>query len=301
VSTQPNLVRFYRGYSTISQQQSIGWRTYHSIPLAIPHRMRDGLAFGFNDTWQLSDVQFVAPRLQHNTDGTITIREDQATAQELFGDNHPLPHVMRAYFTWDLPDVQWSKGFSGVVAAVVNDWTLSGIWNGQSGAAYNANFTYQTGGGNVNLTGSPDYAARVLVTGDAGGGCGSDPLKQFNTSAFTGPGARSVGLESPSGYLRGCFVNSTDLAVARTIPLGGRRAFTIRFDIFNTFNQAAITNRNTSMTLSSPADPTTILNLPYLPDGSVDPVRSLPRSAGFGVASAYQAPRTMQLQLRFAF
>ena len=87
VSSQPNLVRYYRGYSTITQQQSIGWRTYHSIQLAVTRRMRNGLSFGANDTIQLSDKQFVAPRLQHNDDGTITIRSDQATAQELFGNN----------------------------------------------------------------------------------------------------------------------------------------------------------------------------------------------------------------------
>ena len=75
----------------------------------------------------------------------------------------------------------------------------------------------------------------------------------------------------------------------------------IRLDMFNTFNQAAITNRNASMTLSSPAIPLTILNLPYNADGSVSPARSLPRGAGFGVATAYQAPRTMQFQIRFSF
>ena len=302
VSSQPNLVRFYRGYSTITQQQSIGWRTYHSIQIAITHRMKNGLAFGFNDTWQLSDKQFVAPRLQHNDDGTITLRDDQARAQELFGNNQPLPHVMRAYFTWDLPDLKDASGFTRAIAMVVNDWSLSGIWNGQSGSAYNVAFTYQTGGGNVNLTGSPDYAARVYVIDDnTGSGCDSNPLKQFNTAAFKGPAARSDGLESPSNYLRGCFVSSMDLAIARSIRLGGRRAFQIRFDMFNAFNQAAITNRVTSMTLSSPADPLTILNNPYNADGSVNPAFSLPRGAGFGVATQYQAPRTMQLQLRFSF
>ena len=45
----------------------------------------------------------------------------------------------------------------------------------------------------------------------------------------------------------------------------------------------------------------TILNLPYAADGSVIESRSLPRGAGFGVATAYQAPRSMQLQLRFMF
>jgi hypothetical protein len=301
VSSQPNLVRFYRGYSTITQQQSIGWRTYHSIQLAITRRMKNGFAFGFNDTWQLSDKQFVAPRLQHNDDGTITIRDDQGTAQELFGNNQPLPHVMRAYFTWDLPNMTAGRGLNYAVAMLVNDWTLSGIWNGQSGAAYNVTFAYQTGGGNVNLTGSPDYGARVYITGDTGSGCDANPLKQFNTASFKGPAAGSVGLESPSNYLRGCFVSSMDLAVARSIPVGRKRSFQIRVDIFNAFNQAAITNRITSMTLSSPADPLTILNNPYNPDGSVNEAFALPRGAGFGVATQYQAPRTMQLQFRFNF
>ena len=56
-----------------------------------------------------------------------------------------------------------------------------------------------------------------------------------------------------------------DLAIARTIRLGGSRALQIRMDVFNAFNQAAITNRNASMTLSSPADPLTILNLRSTP------------------------------------
>ena len=301
VTSQPNLVRFYRGYSTISQQQTIGWRTYHSIQLAITRRLKNGFAFGFNDTIQLSDKQFVAPRLQHNADGTVTVRDDQATAQALFGDNKPLPHVMRAQFTWDLPDLKRSSGIGRIVGLVVSDWSLSGIWNGQSGAAYNVAFTYQSGGGNVNLTGSPDYPARVFVVGDPGSGCSSNPLQQFNTAAFKGPAANSVGLESGSNYLRGCFVSSLDLAIARTIRLGGHRSFQVRFDVFNAFNQAAITNRINSMTLASPADPLTILNLPYNTDGSVNTARSLPRGAGFGVATAYQTPRTMQLQLRFSF
>ena len=301
VSSQPNLIRFYKGYSTITQQQSIGWRTYHSIQIAVTRRMRDGLSFGFNDTFQLSDKQFVAPRLQHNADGTITIRGDQPEAQKLFGDNQPLPHVMRAYFTWDLPDLKRPGMVAQTIGAIVNDWSLSGIWNGQSGAAYNVAFTYQSGGGNVNLTGSPDYAARVYVLDDPGSGCSSNRLEQFNTGVFKGPAAGSAGLESPSNYLRGCFVSSMDLAIARNIRLGGGRSLQIRMDIFNTFNQAAITNRNASMTLSNPNDPFTIQNLPYNADGSVIEARSLPRGAGFGVATAYQAPRTMQFQVRFSF
>ena len=301
VSSQPNLVRFYRGYSNITQQQSTGWRTYHSIQLAITRRLKNGFAFGFNDTMQLSDKQLFPLRLQHNDNGTITIRADQAQAQALFGNNQPLPHVMRGHFIWDLPDLRLSGRVGQAIGLVLNDWSLSGIWNGQSGAAYNAAFAYQTGGGNVNLTGSPDYPARVLITGDPGSGCDANPLKQFNTAAFAGPAAGSVGLESPSGYLRGCFVSSMDLAIARTIRLTRGRSFQIRLDVFNAFNQATITNRQTTMQLASPAAPTTILNLPYNADGSVNTALALPRGAGFGVATQYQTPRSAQLQFRFAF
>jgi len=194
-----------------------------------------------------------------------------------------------------------SSGVGRVVGQVVNDWSLSGIWNGQSGAPYNVTFTYTSGGGNVNLTGSPDYAARVRIVGDTGSGCSSDPLKQFNTAAFQGAQPNSVGLESAANLLHGCFVSSMDLAIARTIRVGGSRSLQIRMDVFNAFNQAAITNRITAMQLSSPSDPVTIQNSAFNPDGSVNTSRNLPKNAGFGVASGYQTPRSMQLQLRFAF
>jgi hypothetical protein len=42
-------------------------------------------------------------------------------------------------------------------------------------------------------------------------------------------------------------------------------------------------------------------NLPYNPDGTPVPSRLLPKTAGFGVANAYQAARTLQMQMRFSF
>ena len=301
VSVRPDLVRYYRGYSTINQQQTIGWRTYHSIQFSINRRFSNGLAFGFNDTWQLYDKQKVAPRLQHNADGTITVRADQNIAQELFGDNNPSAHVMRANFTWDLPNIDGGAGMRKALGVLLNDWSLSGIWNGQTGAPYTVGFTYVSGGGNVNLTGSPDFTPRVVVGSNTGSGCSSDALRQFNTAAFSGPAVGSTGLESGTGYMKGCFISSTDLAIARTIRLGGNRSFQIRMDVFNAFNQAAITNRNTTMQLASPAAPTAIQNLPFDGSGNLVAARGVPRGAGFGVATAYQNPRTMQLQLRFSF
>jgi hypothetical protein len=176
------------------------------------------------------------------------------------------------------------------------------VWTGATGSAYTVGFNYQNGGGAVNLTGSPSYNARIRLVGDPGAGCnGSDPLRQFNTSAFQGPLTGSVGLESGADYLRGCFTSVFDLAIARNIRLGGARNLQFRVDMFNAPNSAIITGRNTTINLSSPSDPVTATNLPFNADGSVIASRSLPRGAGFGVANAYQNPRTVQAQIRFSF
>ena len=299
-ATNPDLVRAFRGYSSITQQLGRGWRTFHSLQLSFNRRFKDGLSFGFNDTLVLSDHQSTNVRLQHNLDGTYSERPDQADQDKLLGTVIGNRHNLKANFVWDLPDMHPSGSAAKALALVVNDWQMSGVWTAATGTAYTVGFNYQNGGGSVNLTGSPSYGARIRLVGDAGGGCAGDPLRQFNTSAFNGPLTGSVGLESGADYLHGCFSSILDLSIARTIRLGGARNIQIRADMFNAPNSAIITGRSSTMNLSSPSDPVTATNLPFDANGNVV-ASALPRGAGFGVANAYQSPRTIQLQLRFSF
>jgi Carboxypeptidase regulatory-like domain len=306
VNTNPNQMRYYTGYGNITQNQPRGWRTYHSIQLSWTRRMRDGVSFGFTDTISLSDKQQSTARLQHNPDGTITERADQALSDTLLGNNHPQTHIMRANFVWQLPKITSPGGAMKTVGLVVNDWNLAGIWSGATGASYSVTPNYVSGGGttaNVALTGSPDFAPRAVIVGDPGSGCSSNPNQQFNTAAFQGPLAGSVGLDSASGYLRGCFISSIDLSVSRVIRIGGAKTVQLRLDLFNAFNQAGITDRNTTMNLANTTAGAakTITNLPYDANGNLSPSLSLPRSAGFGVATNYQVPRSVQAQIRFSF
>ena len=303
-----NQLRSIRGYGNITQQQNRAWRTYHSIQLSVNRRFQNGLSFGFNDTISLYDHQQSNARLVHNPDGSFTVRDDQAQADDLLGDNNPPLHLMRGNFVWDLPDINSTNSAWRVIGVILNDWQMSGIWSGarrssetSNSAAYTVGFSYQNGGSSTNLTGSPDYGARIRVVGDPGSGCSSDPLRQFNTSAFQGPLVGSVGLESGNSYLKGCFISTTDLAIARNIRLGGARNIQLRVDMFNAFNQAAITARNTTINLTNPNDPVTANNLPFDAAGNVIESRSRPRGAGFGVATGYQNPRTVQAQIRFSF
>ncbi len=320
-SISTDQMRAFRGYSAITQNVSRGWVNYHSLQLSFTRRFRDGISWGFNDTIGLSSKGSTAARLQHNADGTVGYRSDQAEADDLLQVD-PIRHIMKANFVWDLPDLKSSDGALRAVGLVVNDWQFSGIWTASTGfttpavttSPYSVGFSYQSGGSSVNLTGSPDYGARVRIVGDPGSGCSSDPYRQFNTAAFQGPLTNSVGLESGAGYLHGCFASALDLSIARNIPLGSGRNLQIRADLFNAPNAAGITNRNATLVLTSPNDPVTnaapvfdpvtgLLNngVNLLANGSLSPDRSKPKNAGFGVATGYQAPRNVQLQVRFSF
>jgi hypothetical protein len=70
--------------------------------------------------------------------------------------------------------------------------------------------------------------------------------------------------------------------------------------MFNAFNQSHVTGRNTTMSLASPTDGTPA-NLPFDAAGNLIVTKSQPKNAGFGVANAHQAVRTVQKQMRFSF
>jgi hypothetical protein len=307
-------LRAFRGFAAINQHQYNGWSTNHSVQISFNRRFKNGFSFGFNDSIVIANSTSTAPRLQHAADGTASLRADQGDANRLLGRVVTNRQLLKANFVWAIPKLQGGGVMRRSIGAVVNDWQLSGIWTGTTGSAYNAGFTYQNGAGNANLTGSPDYGARILVLGDPGRGCSSDPYRQFSTDVFSGPAVGSVGLESSADYLRGCFSSVLDLAIARNIPLGHGRNLQLRVDMFNAPNQAGITGRNTTLVLASPANPTTnqapvfdpvtgLLNdgQNALSTGARSTDRATPKNAGFGVANGYQAPRNVQFQARFSF
>jgi hypothetical protein len=298
-----DLLRGYRGYGNINQQQGNYWRTYHSIQTAVNRRFTHGLQAGINWTWAIMDngTTSLQPRYQHAADGTVSLRDDWEEFVDQNKNQGATTHIIKANWVWDLPDLDNANSTAKrVVAAVLNDWQLSGVFTADTGSKYSVTFSYQSGGSNVNLTGSPDFPAKVRIVGDTSGGCSSNQYKQFETSAFAGPVAPSLGLESGRNYLTGCGDHTTDLALARNFRLGGARTAQVRIDAFNAFNTVIFTGRVTNMQLTSQANQT-LVNSQYLPDGTLDPNRVLPRNAGFGGVTGASAARSVQLQLRFSF
>ncbi len=314
-----NLLRAFRGLSNVNEQQTRYWDEYHSIQMSVNRRFQNGLAFGTNYTLGLSfkGNTGLFLRLQHAPDGTISIRDDQA-AYEKLNENLALQrHVIKSYAVWNLPKVP--AGFGPIGSSLLNDWQISAVLtagsanqplapqvNNQTNGRYDLTYTYQNNGQNVNLTGTPDYAgadgrtARIVYVGDPGSGCSSNQYGQFNTAAVTGPQYFSVGMESGRFLLGGCPDHTVDLAIARNIRLGGNRNLQFRLDVFNAFNVVIINDRERNVIYRSPTD-LTVVNSQYLPDGSLDPARLTPRTAGFGAATGAQPMRNLQLQIRYSF
>jgi hypothetical protein len=320
-SLSTNLLRPYRGLSNIAQNTTEFEDTYHSLQANYNRRFRNGFSFGVNYTLSMSFTgnTGLQKRLQHGTDGSVSTRSDQADYEKLNEMLNLQRHLVKANWVWDLPDYNADNTPAKIIGAVINNWQVSGLFTGGSGNRYDLGYSYQSGIGQVNITGSPDYNGRVLINGDLGKGCSSNPFTQWNTGAVSGPQYGSVGLESGRNYLIGCPDHTTDLAIARNFPFGGGRQFQVRLDAYNAFNVAIITGRNTNAAFRSPSD-MTLTNPQYvvnpgdttLAPGAVGtvlaPGRDLPRNAGFGAANAWSTNainnnygRFIQLTLRVQF
>src|SRR5213078_4221828 len=188
-----NMLRAFRGFAAINEQETRFWDEYHGLQMSLNRRFTNGLAFGTNYNLSLSfkGNTGLQLRLQHAADGTISIRSDQAAYEQLNQNLAMQRHVIKSFAVWNLPDAPSRFGMAG--KHLLSDWQLSAVFTGGSafqpgaiqanGAAqgnpaaasnavgpsngrYDPGYTYQNNGGSVNLTGSPDYAARIVYVGD---------------------------------------------------------------------------------------------------------------------------------------
>jgi hypothetical protein len=294
-----NLLRPYPGLGNINQQTTEFSDTYHSIQTSLNRRFRNGFMYGVNYTYQLSFTgnTGLQKRLEHLADGTIRIRADQEQYEELNKELGGRKHYMKANAIWALPRVPQALGRA--VGLILNDWQLAGILTLASGEPYDIGFSYQ-GIGNVNLTGSPDYAARVVYVGDPGSGCSGDRYQMFNVNAVRGPQFGSVGLESGRNVLRDCADKIVDLAISRDIRMGGNRTLELRVDMYNAFNTVVYNGFNANVQFDNPTN-MNVLNSQFNADGSMNQSRLTPRTAGFGAANNALPLRSVQVQVRFSF
>jgi hypothetical protein len=110
-------------------------------------------------------------------------------------------------------------------------WRFNGVLIAQSGAP----FTVNLGVDRANIGAGP--AQRPDQVRDPNLSSGRAPEQWFDTAAFVLPAPFTFG-NAPRNSVIGPGYVSLDVAVAKTFLLGGRRAFEIRWEIFNALNRA---------------------------------------------------------------
>ncbi|HLK62335.1 MAG TPA: carboxypeptidase regulatory-like domain-containing protein [Bryobacteraceae bacterium] len=296
-----NLLRPYQGLGAISQNTTEFYDTYHSIQVSLTRRFRNGFSLGANYTRGIS-LKGNTGIVQHYTytNGVLSLWSNEAAYEKLFSTLDPTPNFLKVNSTWDIPGI---RGRGGFLHQITGDWQVSGILTAASGAAYSLGYSYQSNGGSVNITGSPDFGGRVVLGNNLGSGCSGNQFAQFNGAAVTGPTYGSVGMESGINYLRGCPTTIADAAIVRRFHFWKFReskTFEFRADIFNALNSAAITARQGTATFNNPTS-MTLANPEFDASGNILSGKSLPQNAGFGAATGAVTARNIQLQVRIAF
>ena len=306
-----NQMRAITGYGAINMLTDRKYVTFHSLQLTAERRFSHGFSVSFNDTISLYDwTDFnqssgaVPERIQHDASGAFSYRSDERLAHQLLGNITPPVHTMHGSFVYNLPRF---TGGSDTVAMkgtqfLLNDWQVSGLWNGSTGAGYTVTPIFNQVSAQ-NFTGSPDFSPRIVVSGNPGSGCSKNAYAQFNAAAFSAPIlGQSVGLDSNNNYLRGCFIEQFDTALSRNIKLhSDRYGLQLRLEAFNVLNAGAVTASNATVQYAGTSNSTfTVTNAQYV-NGVLQAGHSTPNTAGFGGATAYQTPRSLQFTARFSF
>jgi hypothetical protein len=178
-----------------------------------------------------------------------------------------IPHVLVSSVVWDLP-VGASRAHhrTGILGAIVNDWTITAILTLQSGVpiavTQATNFNAFAGFGiqRPNLNGDPSLPSDQRSVS-----------RWINASAFSIAPQFTIGTSSRNP-VRGPSYRNVDLALIRRLPVASDKALEVRAEAFNLTNTPPL------------GAPNTVVGAP-----------------GFGTITSAGDPRVIQLALKFLF
>ncbi len=232
--TRAQLLKPHPDYTAVSfYRNNVGTTNYQGLAVSIRQRLSRGLTYSAAYTRsKLTDIAssvFDASILT----GPLTnaaVADSGNLERDRDYSTGDIPHYFAASVVWDLPLGEGrAKHPTGLVGALVNDWSLAGFMTMQSGvpvAVTQANslgyagFTTQR----PNLVGDPTLPPSERT-----------PARWFNTAAFAAANQFTIGSASRNP-VRGPTYQDVDLALMRRVGFGGERAIELRVEVFNLLN-----------------------------------------------------------------
>jgi hypothetical protein len=239
------LLRPFPQFQNIDVRRYDGSSRFDSAQAQVRRRFAGGYMFETSYTW--SDFKEKVTRL-NDTDPDY---------EERFNDTH-LPHRLVVNGIWELPfgrNRRWGSGANALLNALVGDWSVSAVWNWQSGRPnltmgnvyYDGDITQLK----TNYTGNPNepvFDTRGFYFHDAAVQTNGvvDPAKQRADQRIQ---LVSNIRTSPSRWdgLRGPRYTNWDMSFVKGLDLGRVRA-QIHIELYNAFNDVFFNNPNLSPT-----------------------------------------------------
>jgi hypothetical protein len=227
-------VRPYPNFSHIQWRDPVGTSRYYGVDVAAEKRFGDGVSYRV--AYTLSDAVDEAP--EHLAASSGRPQDTNNIGAWEGPSDFDVRHRLVANFVAELP-FGAGKPFasSGIGAAVLGGWTVSGIYTARSGRPFTVTQGSLEGATWLpNLVGDPD---------------GSETVDSwFNVAAFQRVAAGTFG-NAGRNILRGPGYVTFDMSVQRRIPATGRVGVTLRWDVFNLFDRANFGNPNADITGSN--------------------------------------------------
>ena len=237
--TRAQLLKPFPEYTAVSlYRNNVGTTRYHGLEARLERRFASGVSVVasytrsrlVDDASSVFDASILTGPVLN---APVADAYDRARDRDVStGD---IPHV---FVTSAVAELPWGAGRrwhpDGVVGALVNGWTITGIGTLQSGVPIAVtqvtNFNAFAGFGTQrpNLVGDPELPADERTAN-----------RWFNTSAFAIAPQFTLGSASRNP-VRGPGWRNLDLALLRTLPLAGCAALEFRLEAFNVTNTPAL-------------------------------------------------------------
>jgi hypothetical protein len=243
----------YPGFNTINSYNHLGTSNYNALTSSLQHRLQYGLALGMSYTYSramgLGSFNPVVPNNQSWNYGRQSFDRRQN---------------LQVNWSYDIPGMGKAL-HSKVLGAVVDRWTLSGIFSMQSGIPFNpgVSLTPTT----PDYTGTPDVSARPLVLSNpmanVPAGLYYNPLSVapaagFNyTATVTTPALGNLG--GGAGVLTMPMIYNWDATMSKFIPIfGEQRGLRLQAQAYNVFNHAQFVGLGTGSVYNTAGQQTSL-------------------------------------------
>ncbi len=269
-----NALRPYTGFGVIRLSENAGRSIYHGLQVGLERRFRGGLGFG---------VAYTYSKLRDNASDKRNIMFNAYDDSGYWGiSDNDRTHVLNFHYLYELP--LW-RNQDTTIKKILGGWQVSGVTYFQSGrplTVWRGDDVAGVGESTPqpwNLVGDPQVANPQFSQG-----VNKDQNFWFNPAAFAVPTPGTFG-NAGRNILRSPWFTDWDIALFKSIPMGGKRRLQLRAEFFNFPNHPNVGDPNGGSATGSTNGGV-----------SIDP-----RSSSFGRVLTKTNERNIQLGVKFSF